>query len=63
MVSLVWLVPLLPLLGVIVNGLFGRTLIREKAHLVAVSAAGLSCLVALLVFLDALRGATLDWDL
>ncbi|MGH7376229.1 MAG: proton-conducting transporter membrane subunit, partial [Candidatus Methylomirabilales bacterium] len=62
MVSLVWLVPVLPLLGVLINGLFGRTLIREKAHLVAVPAAGLSCLVALLVFLDALRGATLDWD-
>ncbi|MEK7853460.1 MAG: NADH-quinone oxidoreductase subunit L, partial [candidate division NC10 bacterium] len=63
MVSLVWLVPVLPLLGVLINGLFGRTLIREKAHLVAVAAAGLSCLVALLVFLDVvLRGATLDWD-
>jgi NADH-quinone oxidoreductase subunit L len=64
MVSLVWLVPVLPLLGVIVNGLFGRTVIRERAHLVAVPAAGLSCLVALLVFVDVvLRGATLDWDL
>ncbi len=63
MVSLVWLVPVLPLLGVLINGLFGRTLIREKAHLVAVAAAGLSCLVALLVFLDVvLRGARLDWD-
>ncbi len=63
MVSLVWLVPALPLLGVIVNGVFGRTRIREKAHLVAVPAAGLSCLVALLVFVDVLRGTTLDWDL
>jgi len=63
MVSLVWLVPVLPLLGVLINGLFGRTHIREKAHLVAVAAAGLSCLVALLVFLDVvLWRATLDWD-
>ncbi len=60
--KLVILVPLLPLVGVIVNGLFGSK-IKERAHLVAVSAAGLSFLVAFLVFLQAAGGATIDWDL
>ncbi len=60
--KLVILVPLLPLVGVIINGLFGAK-IKERAHLVAVTAAGLSCLVAFLVFLQSAGGATLDWDL
>ncbi len=58
----VLLVPLLPLIGVLINGLFGAK-IRERAHLIAVSASGLSCLVAFLVFLRAVGGQTLDWSL
>jgi NADH-quinone oxidoreductase subunit L len=61
-VKLVILVPLLPLIGVLINGLFGAR-IRGRAHLVAVSASGLSCLVALLVFFKAADGGVLDWDL
>jgi NADH-quinone oxidoreductase subunit L len=59
--KLVVLVPLLPLIGVLINGLFGMK-IRGRAHLVAVSASGLSCLVAFLVFFRAVGGHTLDWD-
>jgi NADH-quinone oxidoreductase subunit L len=60
--KLVILVPLLPLVGVLINGLFGSR-IKERAHLVAVTAAGLSCLAAFLVFLQSVGGETLDWDL
>jgi NADH-quinone oxidoreductase subunit L len=60
--KLVVLVPLLPLLGVLINGLFGSK-IRGRAHLIAVSASGLSCLVAFLVFVRAVGGEGLDWDL
>ncbi|WP_337287466.1 NADH-quinone oxidoreductase subunit L [Candidatus Methylomirabilis sp.] len=59
--KLVALVPLLPLIGVLINGLFGAW-IKERAHLIAVPAAGLSCLVAFVVFFQTLGGATLDWD-
>ncbi|MGH7410008.1 MAG: NADH-quinone oxidoreductase subunit L, partial [Candidatus Methylomirabilis sp.] len=60
--KLVVLVPLLPLVGVLINGLFG-TKIGKRAHLIAVSASGLSCLVAFLVFFQSTGGGTLDWDL
>ncbi|MDE2485423.1 MAG: NADH-quinone oxidoreductase subunit L [candidate division NC10 bacterium] len=59
--KLVALVPLLPLIGVLINGLFGAW-IKERAHLIAVSAAGLSCFVAFVVFFQTLGGTTLDWD-
>lgn len=59
--KLVALVPLLPLIGVLINGLFGAR-IKERAHLIAVPAAGLSCLVAFVVFFQTVGGATLDWD-
>ncbi len=60
--KLVVLVPLLPLIGVLINGLFGSR-IRGRAHLIAVSASGLSCLVAFLVFFRAVSGGRLDWDI
>src|SRR5574337_413639 len=59
--KLVALVPLLPLIGVLINGLFGAK-IKDRAHLIAVSAAGLSCLVAFVVFFQTIGGTTLDWD-
>ncbi len=59
--KLVALVPLLPLIGVLINGLFGAK-IKDRAHLIAVPAAGLSCVVAFVVFFQTLDGATLDWD-
>ncbi len=59
--KLVALVPLLPLIGVLINGLFGAQ-IKDRAHLIAVPAAGLSCLAAFVVFFQTIGGATLDWD-
>jgi len=60
--KLVILVPLLPLFGVLINGLFGAWTGR-RAHAIAVAAAGLSCLMALVVFVQAAGGRSLDWDL
>jgi NADH-quinone oxidoreductase subunit L len=63
MIELIWLVPGFPLLGVIINGLFGQSHIRDKAHRVAVPAVGLSCIVALLISLQVFAGRTLDLNL
>ena len=61
MLSLVWLVPTLPLLGVVVNGIFGRWT-RARAHILGVGTTGLSFLIAFGIFLQAAGGATLNWD-
>jgi NADH-quinone oxidoreductase subunit L len=61
MLKLVWLVPVLPLAGVVVNGIFGRW-VREKAHVLALGTTGLSFLIALGIFLQTLGGRTLDWN-
>ncbi|MBI5167700.1 MAG: NADH-quinone oxidoreductase subunit L [candidate division NC10 bacterium] len=63
MIQYIWLVPLFPLLGVVINGLFGRQYIKEKAHWVAIPATALSFLVALGVFFEVVAGKTLNWDL
>src|SRR3972149_766677 len=63
MMHLIWLGPGFPLVGVIFNGLFGRTHIRDRAHWVAIPAAGLSFLVALLIAIQVFAGQTLDLDL
>jgi NADH-quinone oxidoreductase subunit L len=52
MAKLIWMVPLFPLIGAIVNGLWGRRYIREKAHIPAIVSTALSLLVALLVIGD-----------
>jgi len=51
MLHLVWLVPVLPLLGVAINGIFGRWT-RERAHLLGVGTTGLSLLIAFGIFLS-----------
>jgi NADH-quinone oxidoreductase subunit L len=61
MLKLVWLVPMLPLLGVLVNGIFGRW-VRGRAHLLGVGTTGASFLIALGIFVRALQGETLNWD-
>ena len=58
MMEYIWLVPAFPLLGVVINGLFGRSHLRERAHFVAVPAAGLSFLIALLISLQVFAGQT-----
>ncbi len=66
MVKYAWLIPVFPLVGFIINGLFGLKYIKKKAHLIAVPALGLSWLFSILVFLDVLHGHTgtvelFDW--
>ncbi len=53
MFELVWLIPFFPLLGVLINGLFGRRIEevnKNIIHYVACIAVGLSFLVTLLIF-------------
>ena len=52
MAKLIWIVPLFPLLGAIVNGLWGRRYIRDKAHIPAIVSTALSLFFALLVIGD-----------
>ncbi len=61
MLKLIWLVPILPLVGVIINGILGRW-IRDRAHLLGVGTTGLSFLIAFGIFLQTLSGQTLNWD-
>ncbi|MFB3817686.1 MAG: NADH-quinone oxidoreductase subunit L [Candidatus Methylomirabilales bacterium] len=61
MLKLVWLVPVLPLVGVVVNGIFGHW-VRGRAHVLALATTGLSFLIALGIFLQSLGGARLDWS-
>src|SRR5439155_995273 len=52
-----WLIPFLPLVGTLVNALFGRAT-GDRAHWVAVPALGLAFLVSCAVFLRVLNGET-----
>jgi NADH-quinone oxidoreductase subunit L len=52
MAKLIWIVPLFPLLGAVVNGLWGRRYIRDKAHIPAIVFTALSLFFALLVIGD-----------
>ena len=61
MLKLIWLVPVLPLVGVAINGVFGRW-IRGRAHLLGVGTTGLSFLIALAIFFRVLGGQSLNWD-
>jgi NADH-quinone oxidoreductase subunit L len=49
MAKLIWLVPLFPLLGALVNGLWGRRYLRDRAHVPAIVSTALALLFALLV--------------
>ena len=60
MISLAWLIPLFPVLGVLINGLFGARYVREKAGYVACAATGLSFLVVLGVAAEMSQNAQLD---
>lgn len=66
MIKLAWLVPLFPLIGFVINGLFGLKFIKKKAHLIAVPALGLSWIFSLLVLWNVISGKTayiplFDW--
>jgi len=46
---LVWLIPIFPALAVLLNALWGRRFIRDKAHLLGVGSIGCSLVCALIV--------------
>ena len=54
------LIPLLPLLAFIINILFGRDYIRDKAHLIAVPAVAGSFLLSLGAFASVLKGDVIN---
>jgi NADH-quinone oxidoreductase subunit L len=54
------LIPLLPLLSFIINILFGRNFIKDRAHLIAVPAVFISFLLAVSAFLEVLNGRVID---
>jgi len=54
------LIPLLPLLSFIINILFGRNYIRDRAHLIAVPAVFISFLLAVSAFIEVLNGRVID---
>ncbi len=47
----VWLIPLIPALAVLLNGLLGRRVIRDKAHILGVGSVGISLILALIVII------------
>ncbi len=51
-----WLIPLFPLLGVLINGFFGRKYIRDNAHYIGIGSVALSFLVSLIIFLEVALG-------
>ncbi len=50
MINYVWLIPLFPLIGAVVNGIFSARMPRKTAGVIACFSIGLSLLVALSVF-------------
>ena len=62
MARLVWLIPLFPLVGTLVNALFGRV-IGHRAHWIAVPALGASFLASCAVFARVSGGETYTGDL
>jgi NADH-quinone oxidoreductase subunit L len=57
------LIPFLPLAAFLINILFGRNIIRDKAHWIAVPAVAGSWIVSVLVLIEVLEGKTLNEDL
>jgi NADH-quinone oxidoreductase subunit L len=56
------LIPLLPLLSFIINILFGRNYIKDKAHWIAVPAVAGSFLLAVSAFMDVLDGQVINMN-
>jgi len=57
-ISLVWLIPALPLAAFLVNGLFGRRWLGHWTGVIATAAVGVSALLSIGVFLEVLGGKT-----
>ncbi|HCC69126.1 MAG TPA: NADH-quinone oxidoreductase subunit L [Nitrospiraceae bacterium] len=56
------LIPLLPLIAFAINIVFGRGIIREKAHWVAILAVLGSFFISLSTFLEVLNGKVINYD-
>ena len=56
------LIPLLPFLSFIINILFGRRFIRDRAHWIAIPAVFISLLLAVSTFFEVLGGRTIDMN-
>jgi NADH-quinone oxidoreductase subunit L len=52
MADYLFLIPLFPLVASAINLLFGRQYIRDRAHLIAIPAIGVSFVISVLVFLE-----------
>src|SRR4030042_4286514 len=52
MFEYVWLIPMFPAIGFLINGFFGRCYSKKVVGWVACSALGLSFLTSILVFFD-----------
>lgn len=63
MQDLFLLIPLLPLIAFFINILFGRNLIRQRAHIIAIGAVGISFLISLFALCDVIRGKVYDYDI
>jgi NADH-quinone oxidoreductase subunit L len=55
MLEFVWLIPLFPAIGFVINGLFGRRMNRKAVGPIACIAIGLSAIVSVLLFFALLR--------
>jgi len=50
MLDLVWLIPGLPALAVLINGIFGKKYLKTKTHYLAVGSTGLSFVISCIIF-------------
>ncbi len=58
--ALLSVVPLAPLVGAIIPGLFGHSIGRANSHRVAILGVSISFVLSLLVFIDVMNGARFD---
>ncbi|MHB8881486.1 MAG: NADH-quinone oxidoreductase subunit L [Thermodesulfovibrionales bacterium] len=56
------LIPFLPFAAFLINILFGRMLLKEKAHWVSILAVAVSWVVSVMTLLDVISGKTLNQD-
>ena len=55
MMDYVWLIPLFPLIGFLINGLVGKSLPKKTVGIIGSAAVGLSFLVTVAIFLELLK--------
>jgi NADH-quinone oxidoreductase subunit L len=58
MINLLFLIPIIPLLGFAINGLFNRSLSKNLSGIIATGAVGLSFLLSLKLFFDKIQDPT-----